>query len=104
MRLLARAASDYELSDDDVTDTTGDLVDSSVLDLEYITARGSMAPPNYSDGEIVVTSTKSHTLQDGEGSLGVTVRADKDTYSVNSIHVSAHLYWVLFFCGCLNQQ
>lgn len=93
VQLLAKVSTKYELSDDVVNDNTGDLIDSEFVDLSWLIARSSMAPmPVYEDGEIVVTSAKSHTFEDGEGSLGVTVRADKDTYNVNSIDVSAHLY------------
>jgi len=92
IRLLAKAATEYELSDDDVTDTTGDLIDSGVVDIDWLIARGSMAPPNYSDGEIVVSTTKSHTFKRGDGSLGVTVRADRYTGEITSVEVGAHLY------------
>jgi len=92
MRVLATAATEYELSDDAVTDSTGDLIDSGVVDIDRIIARGSMAPPNYNGGQIVVTTGKTHPFADGDGNLGVTVRADRRTEEITSVEVGAYLY------------
>lgn len=92
LHLLATVATDYELTDDDVTDNTGSLIDSSVLDLAYIIRRGTVAPPNYNDGQIVVTVGKTHTFVNGDGNLGVAVRADRDTHEIQSVEVGAFLY------------
>ncbi|MDS0260884.1 hypothetical protein NDI56_15875 [Haloarcula sp. S1CR25-12] len=92
MRLLAAVATEYQLGDDDVTDDTGSLIDSSVLDLAYIIRRGTVAEPNYSDGQIVVATGKTHPFADGDGRLTVCVRADRDTHEIESVEVSAYLY------------
>jgi len=90
--ILARVCANYQLDDDDVTDTTGALIDSDVIDLSYIIARGSMSPPSYQGGQIVVSVTKSHRFTDGDGALDVTVRADRDTHEIDSVSVGAFLY------------
>jgi len=90
--ILARVCANYQLGDDDVTDTTGALIDSGVVDLDWIIARGSMSPPSYQGGQIVLSVTKSHRFNDGDGALDVTVRADRDTHEIDSVSVGAFLY------------
>lgn len=91
IQILATACTEYELDDEIVTDTTGDLICSSVVNIDYVAVRGSMGTPSYRGDTIVAFASKTHRFSDGEGAITLTVEADRETHEITAIKVDAFL-------------
>jgi hypothetical protein len=90
--VVARVARDMDTQHESVTDNTGSLCDLSVYDLGWVIARGSVSDGYYSGGSLVVTVYRTTQFKHGEGSLDITIKADRESHEIESVNVAASLY------------